>query len=152
MSGARSLLRGAGERLARAGVASPDADAAWLLAHVLGVSRGALMLVDVVAADDADRFEQLLVRRCAREPLQHLLGTAAFRTVELAVGPGVFVPRPETELLAGWAIEAAAGLERPLVLDLCTGSGAIAAAVAAEAPHARVVAVELDPGALAWAE
>jgi release factor glutamine methyltransferase len=84
-------------------------------------------------------------------PLQHLIGTAPFRTVELAVGPGVFVPRPETEVVAGVAIEEARRLPHPLVVDLCTGSGAIAVAVAAEVPAARVVAVELDPLAHAWA-
>ena len=93
-----------------------------------------------------------IARRAAREPLQHLTGTAYFRHVSLAVGPGVFVPRPETELLAGWAIEATLGLEAPVVVDLCTGSGAIARAVADEAPHATVHAIELDPAAHAWAE
>jgi len=83
--------------------------------------------------------------------LQHLTGTAAFRYIELAVGPGVFVPRPETELLAGWAIEAAQALDQPVVVDLCTGSGAIALAVATEVPKARVHAVEIDERAHAWA-
>jgi release factor glutamine methyltransferase len=84
-------------------------------------------------------------------PLQHLTGTAPFRTVELAVGPGVFVPRPETEVVAGVAVQEAARLDQPLVVDLCAGSGAIAVAVAVEVPAARVVAVELDPLAHAWA-
>jgi release factor glutamine methyltransferase len=85
-------------------------------------------------------------------PLQHLTGLAAFRHVELAVGPGVFVPRPETELLAGWAVERALTSERPVVVDLCTGSGAIARSIVDEVPHARVHAVELDPDAHRWAE
>jgi release factor glutamine methyltransferase len=93
-----------------------------------------------------------VARRALREPLQHLTGTAAFRFVELAVGPGVFVPRPETELLAGWAVERASELEHPVLVDLCTGSGAIAASLAQEVPSARVHAVELDAGAHAWAE
>ena len=93
-----------------------------------------------------------MARRAAREPLQHLTGSAGFRYVSLEVGPGVFVPRPETELLAGWAVERALELESAVVVDLCTGSGAIAASVALEAPSARVHAVELDPGAHAWAE
>ncbi|MBF4162824.1 peptide chain release factor N(5)-glutamine methyltransferase [Nocardioides acrostichi] len=152
MTAARALLRAAQERLAVAGVASPGADAAELLAHVLGISRGRLPLLDDVAADRAAAFEVLISRREAREPLQHLTGVAAFRYVELDVGPGVFVPRPETELLAGWAIEEAMGLERPVVVDLCTGSGAIARSIAHEVPHARVHAVELDPAAHAWAE
>ena len=141
----------AADRLRAAGVASPDHDADELLAHVLGTSRMRLGLVD--EPDDArrGRFEELVARRAAREPLQHLLGTAAFRHVELAVGPGVFVPRPETELLAGWAVEQAGPLEAPVVVDLCTGSGAIALSLAHEVPHARVHAVELDEGALLWA-
>ena len=94
-----------------------------------------------------------MARRAAREPLQHLTGSAAFRHVELAVGPGVFVPRPETELLAGWAIDHLLALDRrAVVVDLCTGSGAIARTIADEVPHADVHAVELDEGALAWAE
>ena len=90
-------------------------------------------------------------RRATREPLQHLTGIAGFRHVELQVGPGVFVPRPETELLAGWAVEQCSVLVDPVVVDLCTGSGAIAKAVADEVPTARVHAVELDEGAHAWA-
>jgi release factor glutamine methyltransferase len=143
--------------LRRAGVASPEHDAAELLAHVLGTSRSRLPLVDVVEPGQAVIFEELLARRAAREPLQHLTGTAAFRHVELQVGPGVFVPRPETELLAGWAVERAreaqgSGREHPVVVDLCCGSGAIALSIADEVPEARVHAVELDPAAHAWAE
>lgn len=148
----RALVAHAVGQLAAAGVASPEHDAAVLLAHVLGTERGRLVLVDHVGDDAAREFAALVERRVAREPLQHLTGTAYFRHVELQVGPGVFVPRPETELLAGWAIEQATALEAPLVLDLCTGSGAIARAVADEVPHARVHAVELDPAAHAWAE
>jgi release factor glutamine methyltransferase len=100
-------------------------------------------------------FEALVRRRAAREPLQHLTGSAAFRYLELAVGPGVFVPRPETELLAGWAVERAeevrAAGRTPRVVDLCTGSGAIALAVATEVPQARVHAAELSADALVWA-
>ena len=147
----RELRRAAAERLRAAGVASPERDADELLAHVLGISLGRLPLVDSVAPEDLAAYDALLARRVAREPLQHLTGSAAFRHVELAVGPGVFVPRPETELLAGWAIEQAAGLDAPVVVDLCTGSGAIARAVADEAPHARVHAVELDEAAHRWA-
>jgi release factor glutamine methyltransferase len=147
----RQLRRSAVERLAAAGVASPERDADELLAHVLGIGLGQLSLVDEVDADQATAYDELVARRSAREPLQHLLGTAAFRYVELAVGPGVFVPRPETELLAGWAIEEARKLEAPVVVDLCTGSGAIAKAVADEVPNARVHAVELDETAYDWA-
>lgn len=148
----RSLLRAAEARLAEAGVASPAHDAAELLAHVLGTTRGRLALVDSVDEGLAARFDELVVRRAAREPLQHLTGTAYFRHVEVAVGPGVFVPRPETELLAGWAIERAHALEAPVVVDLCTGSGAIAKAIKDEAPHAEVHAVELSPEAFRFAQ
>ena len=147
----RALLSEATQRLEAAGCASPRRDAELLLAHVLGIGPGRLPLVEQISPEDAATYAGLVARRGARVPLQHLTGVAHFRHVELQVGPGVFVPRPETELLAGWAIEQASSLERPVVVDLCTGSGAIAAAVADEVPHARVHAVELDPGALAWA-
>ena len=151
MASRREVLREAARRLEVAGVASPRPDAETLLAHVLGRERRDLVLVDDVAPDAAAALEVLVARRVAREPLQHLTGRAFFRHVELAVGPGVFVPRPETELLVGWGLERIAGLEAPVVLDLGTGSGAIARAVADEAPHARVHAVELDEAAHAWA-
>jgi release factor glutamine methyltransferase len=159
VSGARDLRRAAAARLREAGVASPERDAELLLAHVLDVGLGRLLLVDDLDADQRERYDALVARRAAREPLQHLVGTAAFRHVELAVGPGVFVPRPETELLAGWAIEQARlvsarveGERAPVVVDLCTGSGAIARSVADEVPDAEVHAVELDEQAFAWAE
>lgn len=153
----RQLRRSAAERLREAGVASPERDADLLLAHVLGVGLGRLPLVDGLDEAQEAAYDDLVARRAAREPLQHLTGTAAFRHVELAVGPGVFVPRPETELLAGWAVdaalEAARVLARPaVVVDLCTGSGAIARAVVDEVPDAEVHAVELDESALTWAE
>jgi release factor glutamine methyltransferase len=148
----RPVLAAAAARLREAGVASPDHDAAVLLAHVLGVERSRLPLVDDVPAEALERYDGLVARRAAREPLQHLTGLAWFRHVELAVGPGVFVPRPETELLAGWAVEAAQALEQPVVVDLCTGSGAIARSLAHEVPRARVHAVELDEPAHRWAE
>ncbi len=148
-----SAARRTGATLLRqADVASPERDADLLLAHVLDIGLGQLALVEELTTVQEESFDALLARRATREPLQHLTGSAAFRHVELAVGPGVFVPRPETELLAGWAIEQAGPLERPVVVDLCTGSGAIARAVADEVPHAQVHAVELDEGALAWAE
>ena len=150
------LLREASERLEAAGVPSPGADAAALLAHVLGAGRGALLVHPPVAPPDAEAYAALVGRRADRVPLQHLTGSAGFRYVELAVGPGVFVPRPETELLAGWAVDAAREVAgtggTPVVVDLCTGSGAIALAVATEVPQATVLAVELDEGAHRWAE
>jgi release factor glutamine methyltransferase len=149
----RLLLREAGRRLAEAGVGSPEHDAAELLAHVLRTTRSRLPLVDTVGAEDQAVYAELLARRAEREPLQHLTGTAAFRHVELRVGPGVFVPRPETELLAGWAIDRAReAAATPVVVDLCCGSGAIALSVAEEVPGAQVHAVELDPSAHEWAQ
>lgn len=153
----RDLVRAAADRLRAAGVASPEYDAAELLAHVLGTTRGRLALVEVVAPEQAASFDALIARRAAREPLQHLTGVAGFRHVEVAVGPGVFVPRPETELLAGWAVEAANAVHdttgrRPVVVDLCTGSGVIAKAVKDEVPAAEVHACELSTDALRWAE
>lgn len=154
----RRLLAAATPTLADAGVASPDHDARTLLAHVLGRPRAELPLVQTVDERQVLAFERLVARRAAREPLQHLTGTAPFRHAELAVGPGVFVPRPETEVLAGWAVDLVRRLarERPggapvVVVDLCTGSGALAHAVATEVPGTRVHAVELGHEALAWA-
>ena len=148
----RSVRASAVERLGAAGVASPAHDADELLGHVLGTDRGRLTLVDALTPEQATTYDGLVARRAAREPLQHLTGTAAFRYVELAVGPGVFVPRPETELLAGWAVDQAREVgPGVVVVDLCTGSGAIAKAVATEVPDATVHAVELDEGAHAWA-
>ncbi|MEV4641670.1 peptide chain release factor N(5)-glutamine methyltransferase [Actinoplanes sp. NPDC049548] len=135
-------------RLAEAGVESPRVDAELLAAHVLGIGRGRLLLVDAVRGDELRRYEGLVEQRARRVPLQHLLGTAAFRHLELAVGEGVFVPRPETELLAGWGIEHTA--PGATVVDLCSGSGAIALAVADEAEPAVVLAVERSPQALAF--
>lgn len=150
MTDARSLLAVATARLAGAGVASPGYDAAELLAYVCGVSRTRLTLVDVDEAQQA-AYEELVARRVRREPLQHLTGTAAFRYRDLAVGPGVFVPRPETEVLVGWMLDRLAGLRAPLVVDLCSGSGAIAGAVATERPDSVVHAVELSADACVWA-
>jgi release factor glutamine methyltransferase len=147
----RALVSSAAEQLRRGGVASPEYDAAELLAHVLGVSRGALALVDRVAEEQAEAYRALVARRAAREPLQHLTGSAFFRHVELAVGPGVFVPRPETELLLGEAVAAVRGIGEPRIVDLCTGSGALALAIATTRPDAEVHAVELDADALGWA-
>ncbi|MFL6061774.1 MAG: peptide chain release factor N(5)-glutamine methyltransferase [Marmoricola sp.] len=153
MSTSRALLADASATLAAAGVESPGNDAEILLAHVLAVPRGSLALLDEVGGEDAERFAVLVARRAERTPLQHLTGSAGFRYVDLAVGPGVFSPRPETELLAGWAIDSARLVadRAPVVVDLCTGSGAIARSVLDEVPGARVHAVELDPGAHRWA-
>ncbi len=123
-------------------------DAELLLAHALGVPRQRLITLADVA--DPGRFDDLVAQRADRVPLQHLTGRAPFRHLELAVGPGVFVPRPETELVAGWVLDRVAGTDAPVVVDLGTGSGAIALSVAHEHPGAQVTAVERDPDAIAW--
>jgi release factor glutamine methyltransferase len=136
-------------RLAAAGVESPRADAEQLAAYVLGISRSRLVLADW--QDGArDQFLALLARRELREPLQHIVGSTGFRYLELLVGPGVFIPRPETESLVEWAISAIRPDGRPLIVDLCTGSGAIALSLAYELPRAIVHAVERDSDALVW--
>ncbi|MFE6776891.1 peptide chain release factor N(5)-glutamine methyltransferase [Streptomyces sp. NPDC057702] len=139
------------QRLADAGVPSPRFDAEELAAFVHGVKRGELHAV--ADADFDARYWEAVARREAREPLQHITGRAFFRYLELHVGPGVFVPRPETESVVGWAIDAVRAMDvvEPLIVDLCTGSGAIALALAQEVPRSRVHAVELDEGALQWA-
>ena len=140
----------AATRLAEAGVDSPRADAEELAAWVHGVRRGEL---HTVRDGDFDaRFWAAIARRESREPLQHITGLAYFRYLELEVGPGVFVPRPETEVMVGWAIDRLRELDiaEPLIVDLCSGSGAIALAIAQEVPRARVHAVELSDDALAW--
>ncbi|MCW2633791.1 MAG: hemK [Blastococcus sp.] len=146
----RTLLAEAARHLAESGVESPRVDAELLLAHVLAVPRARLLVLDDVPAEVAERFDALLAQRADRVPLQHLTGRAPFRYLELAVGPGVFVPRPETEQLAGWAVERLAGIDAPLVVDLGSGSGALALSIAHEHPGARVTAVEHDPGAIEW--
>jgi release factor glutamine methyltransferase len=141
-----SLIADATTRLAEAGVATPRVDAELLLAHVLGIPRSRLALSPPPTDADAARFDDLVRRRAAREPLQHLTGSAPFRYLELAVGPGVFVPRPETELLVDAVLP-----ERPsVVVDLCAGSGALALSIASEATGSTVFALERSPDALTW--
>lgn len=146
----------AADRLALAGVVDPRVDAELLAAHVLGVGRGALQ-AGAVRGDRLDdgqaaRLEALVTRRSTREPLQHLTGLAPFRHLELRVGPGVFVPRPETEIVAQLAVDAlaAAASPSPIGVDLGTGSGAIALALATEVPHSRVFAAENSVDAYVW--
>jgi release factor glutamine methyltransferase len=139
-------------RLAEAGVESPRTDAELIAARLHGVARTELHMVPDTRFDP--RFWDDIARREAREPLQHITGTAYFRYLELAVGPGVFVPRQETEVMTGWAIDQLAAMDvaEPLVADLGTGSGAIALSIAQEVPRARVHAVEADPLARQWTE
>ena len=142
----------AAARLAEAGVESPRAEAELIAAHVHGVRRTELHAVPDAAFDA--RFWEGVGRRAAREPLQHITGRAYFRYLELEVGPGVFVPRPETEVMTGWAIDRLREMDvaEPVVVDLGTGSGAIALSIAQEVPRARVHAVEADPIARGWTE
>ena len=135
-------------RLAESGVASAHSDARQLAEFVLGQK---LYLLSQAPQDFFDRYEQVITRRAGREPLQLITGRMYFRYLELLSQPGVFIVRPETEVVAGAAIEAASALAAPLVVDLCTGSGAIACALASEVPGCRVWAVELDPQAAALA-
>jgi release factor glutamine methyltransferase len=147
----RLAIAEAARALEAAGVASPRVDAEHLAAHVVGVERSRLLLQPLVDPPVADELRRLVARRAAREPLQHILGTAVLGPVTVAVGPGVFTPRPETELLLEWGLAAVADVPAPVVVDLCTGTGALAIAVAESRPDAVVHAVEVDPDALAWA-
>jgi len=137
-------------RLEEADVASPRHDAEVLAAYVLGIPRKALPTVSGWDTSQARAFHDLVAERARRVPLQHLTGVAGFRYLDLAVGPGVFVPRPETEILVSWGLQQLAGVPAPVVVDLCAGSGAIALSVARESPAATVYAVEREALALAW--
>lgn len=154
----RTALRDAVAALADAGIPTPDADAELLVGHLLGLSRGAVQaraIAGAVLTDaEAAALDALLARRAAREPLQHLTGHAPFRSLDLLIGPGAFVPRPETEMVAQLAIDAlqAVPSAKPVAVDLGTGSGAIALSLATEVPHATIVAVERSPEAFVWAE
>ncbi|WP_039994551.1 peptide chain release factor N(5)-glutamine methyltransferase [Gordonia otitidis] len=150
MTSTTSELSEATRVLARAGIESARSDAEWLFAHVLDVDRGRLAFVDEPDATARARYRDLVARRARRIPLQHIIGRAAFGPVDVAVGPGVFVPRPETEVMLEWAVESLRSVTDPLVADLCSGSGALAIAIAVSVPSARVVAVEKSPAALLW--
>lgn len=147
-------LRAATGRLAAAEVPSPRHDAEALAAHVLGVERGALLAQPEPDPSFTPRFAELVRRRADREPLQHLTGEAHFRHLTLQVGPGVFIPRPETELTAGAAIDEARAVVAagrvPVVVDLFSGSGAIAISVATEVRPVMVHAVEREDDAVTW--
>lgn len=149
----RAALREATRLLAAAGVPSAEHDARALAAHALGLERLEPALAPTPPADFFPAFAALVERRCAREPLQHIVGSAAFRFLTLTVRPGVFVPRPETELVAQQAVDEARRLtatgRAPVVVDLCCGTGAIALAVATEVPGAVVTAVDASEDAVA---
>jgi release factor glutamine methyltransferase len=137
--------------LERAGVPSPRVDAELLAAHLMAESLGRIRSLALTGALVPPEFGELVAERARRVPLQHITGKAYFRHLELQVGPGVFIPRPETETVAQYAIDRAAKIRRAKVVDLGTGSGAIAASVAQEVPEADVFAVELSDLAHAWA-
>ncbi|ORA66044.1 protein-(glutamine-N5) methyltransferase, release factor-specific [Mycolicibacterium elephantis] len=164
----REVIDAAEAALADAGVASPRADAELLAAHAAGTDRGRLALTRPDAAF-VDRYRGLVARRAERVPLQHIIGSAAFGPVTVSVGPGVFIPRPETEALLEWAvaqlllrerslplefppeIRAVRNVRPPVIVDLCTGSGALALALAKTVPGARVIAVDDSDAALQYA-
>ena len=142
----------ASERLSAAGVPSPQADATWLLCHILETDRSDFLtritFDQELTAEQKLAFDVALTRREKREPLQHITGTTAFRSLELKVGPGVFVPRPETEQVVQYAIDFLRQLPMPgKAIDLGTGSGAIAISMAFEVPQTKVYAVELSEDA-----
>lgn len=152
-----AVVRTAAQRLADVGVPDPLVDAELLAGHILGRRRGevqaAIVRGDGIDDAAASALDEAVTRRAAREPLQHITGTAPFRHLELAVGPGVFVPRPETETVVQYAIDAllSSPESAPVGIDIGTGSGAIALAMATEVPHARIFAAELSEDAHAWA-
>jgi release factor glutamine methyltransferase len=143
------LLAVAERRLAAGGVPSPRYDAQALLDHLLGTPN-ARHLAPPVEPATMEAYLRQVERRAGREPLQHILGTAPFRRITVRVGPGVFVPRPETEMLVEWGLAVLAGRPAAVVVDLCAGSGAVGLSVAAERPGASVYAVECAPAALEW--
>ncbi|EFG74835.1 protein-(glutamine-N5) methyltransferase, release factor-specific [Mycobacterium parascrofulaceum ATCC BAA-614] len=146
----RRAIDSAAATLAEAGIDSARWDAEELAAHVTGTERGRLTLLESPGEDFLDRYRDVVAARSRRVPLQHLTGTAAFGPVSLHVGPGVFVPRPETEALLAW-VTAQPLPARPVIVDLCTGSGALAVALAHEYPAARIVAIDVSASALGYA-
>ncbi len=154
----RPALAGATSKLEAAGVPSPAVDADLLLAHVLGIERSRLALTTTLTDQQLGEYENLVSRRAQREPLQYLTGEAYFRYLTLQVGPGVFVPRPETETLVDLALAELSAVRAgnkelsPVVVDLCTGSAAIPLAIATEFGGVRASAVEYASDALIWAD
>ena len=150
MNPVRQAIAAATDTLAGAGIDSARNDAELLAAHVAGTDRGRLALLDRVGPEFFDRLGAVIAIRAKRIPLQHITGTAAFGPVQLEVGPGVFIPRPETEAILEWALAQALPPD-PVIVDLCTGSGALAVALAGRLPRATVTAVDDDPVALDYA-
>lgn len=150
MTRLRRAIDSAAAVLAAAGIDSGRYDAEELAAHLAGTERGRLPLLDPPGDDFFDRYDDVVAARCRRVPLQHLIGTVAFGPVTLHVGPGVFIPRPETETLLEWAMAQPVG-GAPVIVDVCTGSGALAAALSRHWPAARVLAVDDSEAALGYA-
>lgn len=146
----REVRREATGRLAAAGVPTPGVDARLLLAHVVGRTTGDLIALDDLSDDELSRYRRLVDRRARREPLQHIVGHVQFGSVDIEVGPGVFIPRMETEILSSWGADVIRALPAPAVVDLCSGSGALALSLADTHDDAVVHAVELDSDALRW--
>jgi release factor glutamine methyltransferase len=147
-----AVIDDAARALQDAGVESAHHDAEALAAHALGVDRSNLAKAGVFSGAQFELFRTLILRRAKREPLQYILGTATFRRVDVLVGPGAFVPRPETEVVAGWVIDRYLRHGAPVIVDLCAGPGTMALALAQEMPNARVHAVEVDVAAADWAK
>lgn len=149
-------IESATKRFEEAGIESAQADAEILASFVLQINRGELLSKTITdesfSEEDSLKFEDLVAKRAKRFPLQHLTGFAYFRQLELKVGPGVFVPRFETEVLTQLALDALKAIPaaEPIAVDLATGSGAIALSLATEVPNAKVYAVELSEDALQY--
>ncbi|OIN82289.1 peptide chain release factor N(5)-glutamine methyltransferase [Mycobacterium malmoense] len=150
----RRAIDSAAAQLAEAGIGSARYDAEELAAHLAGVERGRLTLLDPPGEEFFGRYRDIVAARSRRMPLQHLTGTAAFGPVLLHVGPGVFIPRPETEAILAWAT-AQRLPARPVIVDLCTGSGALAVALAQHRANlglkARVIGIDDSDAALGYA-
>ena len=150
MTALRRAIDSAAELLAEAGIDSARCDAEQLAAHVAGTDRGRLTLIESPGDEFFGRYRDVIAARSQRVPLQHLIGTVAFGPVLLHVGPGVFIPRPETEAILAW-VTAQRLAARPVIVDLCTGSGALAVALAQHRPAARIIGIDDSVAALEYA-
>jgi release factor glutamine methyltransferase len=150
MTALRRAIDSAAELLAEAGIDSARCDAEQLAAHVAGTDRGRLTLIESPGDEFFGRYRDVISARSRRVPLQHLIGTVAFGPVLLHVGPGVFIPRPETEAILAW-VTAQRLAARPVIVDLCTGSGALAVALAQHRPAARIIGIDDSVAALEYA-
>jgi release factor glutamine methyltransferase len=148
----RDALGAATVQLSESGIESARVDAELLLCHVLECDRTALLIRDSISEDELEEFIQFVAFRSARVPLQHLTGKAAFRRIEIAVGPGVLIPRPETELLVDKAIDFVRDISEPVIVDLCSGSAAMSVSLAIEIPCSEVHALEFVDEAFAWGQ